>query len=137
MQDTIMLKEIPKFNYNVSNPRAKQFGYIVVADDVLFHRVSNFDEFYRTLGYSKDDAEAGVLPEEFVWDRYCCSGASKSLHCLQVQISVYLYNHSGIFRELFGHKYESLLGKCDSDEIDESYHCLKCPMNPVLVTEEF
>lgn len=128
----LRLKEIPEFKYYLSNHRHMHFGSIV-ADEILFHHVDNFDEFYKALGYSDDLAVAGVVPDEFVWDRYCRGDASKSLKCLQVQITVYLYNHSEKFREQYGREYADMIGKCISDKIDDGHHCVNCPMHPRLL----
>jgi hypothetical protein len=129
MPETLTPKEIPVFRYHLSNHSHKQFGFIV-ADEVLFHHVDSFDEFYKALGYSDDIGAEGIVPDEFIWDRYCRSNATKSLHCLQIQITVYLYNHSEKFREQYGREYAEMVGKCVSDKIDDSDQCVNCPMHP-------
>ena len=129
MHETLASEEIPKFKYHLSNHYHKQFGYII-ADGIICHRVINFDEFYKALGYSKSLGVKGIVPDEYIWDRYFRSEASKSLHCLQIQITVYLYNHSEKFRDLYGRKYEEMVGNCISEKIDDSDHCVNCPMHP-------
>lgn len=126
-------KITPHFSYELSTPYKKNFGCIV-ADDVVFHRVSNFNEFYSSLGYTNDISGTGALPDEFIWDRYTRDNAAKSVQCLQTQITVYLYNHSEMFREKYGGEYANLLGKCISNKIDDSLHCLKCIKHPSFLS---
>lgn len=121
-------KKIPDFNY-LSNHQHEHFRCIVY-DGVVMHRISNFDEFFKALGYSEDINATGVLPDEFVWDRYFRDNAAKSRQCLQTLITSYLYNHSERFRDEFGSEYADMLGKCISDKIDGSDHCVNCPMHP-------
>ncbi|BAN35342.1 hypothetical protein SCD_n01520 [Sulfuricella denitrificans skB26] len=127
-------KRMPHFSYNLSSPSQKDFGYIV-ADDTLFHRVSNFEDFYRALGYTDEIRMAGsILPDEFVWDRYTRDNAAKSVQCLQSQITVYLMNQSERFRKEFGSEYANMIGQCFSGQMDDSDFCVNCPMHPRLIS---
>ncbi|GAO36012.1 hypothetical protein SCT_1409 [Sulfuricella sp. T08] len=122
-------KQIPRFSYNLSSPSQKDFGCIV-ADGVVFHQISDFDEFYRALGYTDEMRMTGsTLPDEFIWDRYSRANAAKSVQCLQSQITVYLFNHSERFRKELGSEYANMIGQCLSDKIDDSDLCVDCPMH--------
>jgi len=124
-------KEMPKFNYHLTTPKHRQFGFIASDDDLFLNHVDSFDEFYEALGYSKDLAEAGVMPEEFVWDRYRRSDSPMSLHCLQCRITSYLYSHSAKFRELYGSEFIEMAGQYMSDNINNDIdRCEDCPMHP-------
>lgn len=107
------------------------FGSIAIGDGSS-HHINNMGEFYAALGF-KDNGGGGLLPEEFIWDRYTRDGASKSMRCLQIQIGNYLYTHSARFKELYGCAHEKMIGTCKSEHIDDrDGHCLKCPMHPTL-----
>lgn len=121
---------MPFFKYIPPKPVRGDLGRIVVGAET-FHRIGNPKEFYAALGFTPDLAKRNWLPEEFVWDRYSRQGASKSQHCLQAQIVAYLYGKSTEFRERYGHAHDQMIGKCNSDCMDDSdEHCFKCSMHP-------
>lgn len=124
------VNEIPTFKYNLSNPRQHNYGCIVVGDEV-FHRLGNVNEFHAALGYTEEMGKAGVVPDEFIWQRYTSDGAVKSARCLQVQIAVYLHKHSSRFRELYGRSYDEMIGGGIAGCVDDSdEHCFNCPKHP-------
>lgn len=130
MNEPRQLRKIPKFDYHLSSPQHRNYGCIV-AGDVVFHRVTNFDEFYRALGYDEDMRAEGMLPDEFIWEKYTRDNAPKARQCLQPKIIGYLYNRSERFKEEYGSEYANLVvGKCTSAKIDDSLLCLNCIMHP-------
>lgn len=129
-------KKMPRFSYNFSSPSKNDFGCIV-ADDVVFHRVCDFDEFYRALGYTDDMRMTGsILPDEFIWDRYSRNNNAKSVRCLQSKIMAYLINHSERFREEFGGEYANMIGQCLSDRKDDRDLCFDCPKHHCSISLE-
>lgn len=109
----------------------KGSGSIAIGDG-SFHHINNLQEFYAALGVN-DNGIGGLLPEEFIWNRYTRDGAPKSALCLQIQIANYLYTHSARFKALYGCAHEKMMGTCQSEQIDDhDGHCLKCPMHPTL-----
>jgi len=121
--------EMPNFSYGASNFNHENFGYIT-ANKMPFHRLGNSDEFYRALGYSDDIMATGMLPDEFIWDRYIRGNATRTLSCLQSKIRDYLNIRSERFREEYGSQYANMIGKCISDKIDDSDLCLGCSCHP-------
>lgn len=121
--------EIPDFSYDASNFNHENFGCITV-NKWPYHRISDFDEFYSALGYSDDIRAAGMLPDEFIWDRYIRNNATKTSQCFQSKIRAYLNNHSERFREEYGSKFANMIGKCISAKIDGSDLCLDCSCHP-------
>lgn len=118
------------FSYNLSSPSRKDFGCIV-ANGFAYHRIDNFDEFYRALGYTESVRKtSSILPDEFVWDRYVRDNTAASFHCLQARIKNYLYKRSARFVDEFGREYERMLGRCSSSKMDDSDFCVECPMHP-------
>ena len=121
---------LPRLQYHLSTLSSHNYGWITLAGEKV-HRVGDQDEFYRALGYAEEVREAGLLPDEFVWERYIRESAVKSAQCLQVQIAAYLRKHSVKFGEEFGHIFESMIGNCISGDIDNSdAHCVDCPIHP-------
>lgn len=122
---------IPDFKFMPPRVINNGSGGIAIGDG-SFHHINNLEEFYAALGI-KDNGGGGLLPEEFIWDRYTRDGASKSMRCLQIQIGNYLYTHSARFKELYGCAHEKMIGTCKSEQIDHrDGHCLRCPMHPGL-----
>ena len=122
---------IPDFKFMPPRVINNGFGSIAIGDG-SFHHINNMGEFYAAVGV-KDNGDGGLLPEEFIWDRYKRDGASKSTWCLQIQIANYLYTHSARFKELYGCAHDKMIGTCQSQQLDaRDGHCLKCPMHPSL-----
>ncbi len=129
MPDT-RTSSLPHLQYHLSSPSSRDYGWIVAGNERV-HRVGDQDEFYRALGYTDEDRHAGKLPDEYLWERYTRDGAVKSAKCLQVQIAAYLHKKSGKFKEQFGHAFDTIIGKCTSDDIDSNDAlCVDCPCHP-------
>ncbi|WP_173064624.1 hypothetical protein [Sulfurimicrobium lacus] len=122
-------KKMPQFSYNLSIPHRDDFRCIM-ANDAVFHRIRNNEDFYKALGYTDEMTAIGMLPDEFIWDKYTSDKASKTTRCLQPKISEYLFNHSEDFRKEYVGEYTKLIGNCDSDRRDDSELCVNCPMHP-------
>lgn len=121
--------KIPCFSYDISSTAQKNSS-CVVAEYSVYERILDADEFYRELGYSKSISGRGILPEEYINYVYMRDNAAKSAQCLQIKISRYLFKHSKRFRNEYGAKFGNLIGKCSSDEMDDSATCSACPMHP-------
>jgi hypothetical protein len=122
-------KKLPYFSYILTSPTHEHFGCIL-AKDVLYHRVVDFNEFYRALGYNKNALPSDMLPDEFVWHTYIRQTAAKPSECLQAKISGYLHAHSKKFQEEFGQIFTQLLGSCRLEKMDDGELCVACPMHP-------
>ncbi len=124
--------DIPLFSYNLAKPTHRSYGWIVKRDQ-LFHRISDPDAFYVALGYRATGEHSGMLPDEFVWERYSRAPNPKPANCFQTQLAVYLNTHSEKFRSLYGGAYAALVGKCAATYIadaDADAQCLYCPKQP-------
>jgi len=121
---------IPRFQYEQPRIGRHDFGTIVIGHEI-FHKIDDIGKFYAALGYDKDAKVKELNDDEFVWDRYTRDKAKMSPQCLQVQIAVYLHNHSPKFNELYGQAYDAMVGKCCSSVLDDGdEHCANCSMNP-------
>jgi hypothetical protein len=100
-----MQVQIPYFKYRTKDPSNKHLGCIVLAGEVI-HKIEDLNEFHKALGYTRDIAKAGMLPDEFIWDRYIRDAAKNCKICFQLHIIEYLLKHSASFRK----KYE---GQCE------------------------
>lgn len=122
---------IPDFKFLPPRVTNNGFGSIAIGGG-SFHHINKMGEFYAALGF-KDKNGDGLLPEEFIWDRYIREGASKSAWCLKMQIANYLYTHSARFKAQYGCAHDKMIGNCQSEQIDDrDGHCLQCPMHPTL-----
>ncbi|MCE5181260.1 MAG: hypothetical protein LLG15_05620 [Betaproteobacteria bacterium] len=123
------LTKLPIFAYELSNSNHENFGHITV-NNRRFHRVSNSDEFFRALGYSAEMRATGLLPDEFIWDRYVRRPAINAANCLQPKIMAYLAAHSEKFKTEYGREYENAMGTCASDAINNNHLCTNCIKRP-------
>lgn len=121
---------MPHLQYHISSPSNSLYGWITIGGEKV-HRIGDFDEFFRALGYTDEIRRTGWAADEFLWERYRRDGAVKSEQCLQNRIAAYLNQHSAKFKAEFGREYEHMSGKCVLDCIDNGdAHCVDCPMHP-------
>lgn len=121
-------KKIPRFSYDIS--RKDKRPACILAGHSEYVKIKDVDGFLSVLGYSGEARKAGVLPDEYIWDKYCRDGADKTGQCLQSKIIEYVFNHSDRFRKEYGREYVNLLGKCTLGQMDDSDICKHCPMHP-------
>ena len=120
-----MQNRIPHFQYNTKGDVKNHFGHID-ADGEIVHWVKDFDEFYRTLGYTNAMAKKGIVPDEFIWDEYIKDGTVNSTACMQMHIIEYLGKYSDSFRKKYGDQYKSWIATNAKPEKDEL--CISCNM---------
>lgn len=123
------MTKLPIFAFELSNPKHENFGHITVCNR-RFHPVNNSDEFYKALGYSSEIRAIGLLPDEFIWDRYNRQPAINSAKCLQPKIAEYLAVHSAKFKAEYGRGYVNMLGSCESDAMTDNDLCASCIKQP-------
>jgi hypothetical protein len=87
----------PYFKYRSKSRLGKHGGCIELEGEVI-HTVNNIDEFHKTFGYGNEQAKAGIMPEEFIWEEYFRDAANKSTSCFQIHLIDYLIRHSLAFR---------------------------------------
>jgi hypothetical protein len=51
-------------------------------------------------------ANAGILPDEFIWEEYIKDKAASCAACYQLHIIEYLLKHSAAFFQKFGERYD-------------------------------
>ena len=125
---THTVHSIPLFDYDPPKVGRHNFGTIRLGDEI-FHNISNMEDFYIAMGHDESARRKHPSGEEFIWERYTRDNAKMSKHCLQIQIQVYLHKNSTKFRELYGHKYDEMLGNCSSKVVNNNdKHCANCPM---------
>jgi hypothetical protein len=75
------------------------------------------------LGYKKEFAKAGLLPDEFIWAEYSQKAARDN--CLQAKIIQYLNNHSRIFTLKYGAQLEKNGSGCPKTKFVDDI-CQNC-----------
>jgi len=86
-------KNVPIFDYHLANPLSMQFRCVEM-DGKIIHKINNINEFYHEFGYTPDMMKAGVLPEEYIWDKYIQNSTYNFMICIQIRIIQYLIKHS-------------------------------------------
>jgi hypothetical protein len=117
---------IPHFQYSIRGDH-NNYGYIV-ADGELIHWIKNLGEFYKALGYLPSMAMEGIMPDEFIWDKYIKVGAANSTTCMQMNIIEYLSKYSDNFRKKYSDRYKSWIATDAKPENNDS--CFSCDMKP-------
>ncbi len=120
---------LPQFKCVQPKLGVMDFSGIAIGD-TIFHRIADSNAFFSALGYNTEIHASGWQPDEFIWDRYTRDGASKSRHCLQMQIAAYLYRNSATFVRLYGSAFGALIASCSFECMDDDVQCLNCPLHP-------
>ena len=115
----------PRFQFTLSSPSNPKNGQITLGDEIV-HRINDYLEFYRELGYTDEVIKSGLLPEEFVWLTYHKDMSEKSEICLQVKIIKYLSKYSANFKEKYAVQCEHWLAKCKEKLLSNSTECKDC-----------
>ena len=124
-----METKIPDFKYNPARASNNYVPSIELADRVI-HKIGNPDEFYKTFGYTQDIKEAGVLPDEFIWDEYIKEGALDFSACLQMHVIEYLRKYSATFIEEYGNQCEIWVAAHAEVRAARGVACVACRMAP-------
>lgn len=118
--------KIPYFNYHLANPQSMRFGCVEM-DGKFIHKIKSIDEFYHEFGYTPDMMKAGVLPEEFIWDKYIQNATCNFVVCIQIRIIKYLIKHS----EKYSEQCKSWLDDYLKETVAKAVACAECRMKPI------
>lgn len=120
---------VPRFFFNCANPNGKNYKCIEVRGGVI-HTIIDVAEFYEALGYKREFAKDGLLPEEFIWNEYIRDNSVKHDKCLQANIFKYLTKKSSAFIEKYGEQFFDQKEVCQSEKLADG-SCDGCVFNPV------
>jgi hypothetical protein len=109
----------------LSSPHHNQFGFIMLGNEKV-HHINDADEFYKEMGYNEEIRKTGLMPKEFIWDKYHKENNKKSEVCLQVKIIEYLNKHSPSFKKNFSVECEHWLLSCKEKRSNKSTSCTDC-----------
>lgn len=99
---------VPHFKFCPKSPFSHAFGCIEMEGNVI-HKIEDLSAFYHALGYTREMAKAGEMPDEYVWDTYFRQCKKDCNACYQLHIVEYLIAHSLAFREKYKHQLDSWL----------------------------
>ncbi len=125
-----MQQIIPHFQYHAKCISSKNLCCIK-ADGQAIHEISDYgelDKFYRVFGYTNEIAKSGIVPDEFIWDKYIKGAAAKYSVCYQMHIIEHLNEHSAKFRSLYGDQYENWMMAYLAEKTAVEDLCFSCRM---------
>ncbi|MBI3481129.1 MAG: hypothetical protein HY016_12375 [Nitrosomonadales bacterium] len=125
-----MQKSKPYFKYRQAS-HANNYVASIEVDGEVLHKIENFDEFYKTFGYTQESRSAGVLPDEFIWSEYINNTAADFTACCQMHIIEYLRMHSASFNEEYGEHYESWQAAHAEIRKKRGMACVACKAKPL------
>jgi len=125
-----MQNQMPHFKYRFITNRANKHVACIEVERRVVHEIRNLDEFYKTFGYDQHIAQAGILPDEFIWEKYIQSPDGDFSACLQMHIIEYLKKHSAAFREEYGNQCEGWLAAHAEVRAKRGMACAACRMEP-------
>lgn len=120
---------LPKITYNLSNPINDRYRSIEVNGEII-HWIENTDNFYKIFGYSADLRQAGVLPDEFIWNEYTNNVQFDFTACKLIQIIEYLRAHSQKFLHKHGNDCDEWLATLANMRAAKNEVCASCKMKP-------
>ena len=75
----------------------------------VIHRIQNLEQFYEIFGFTHALRQLGIVPEEFIWDKYV-NAKTKALNfdiCMQIHLIEYLEKYSETFMKKYGNQYKA------------------------------
>ena len=90
------------------------------------HHIRDADEFYKALGYTDEIRKTGLMPEEYIWEKYHKAKSDMSEVCLQIKIIEYLNKHSPSFKENYAVECEHWLSSCKEKWSTKFAKCTGC-----------
>jgi hypothetical protein len=114
---------IPKFKYG---SRDANKNYVIELEGEVVHRIEDIKEFYQALGYSEDIAKAGLLPDEYIWEKFIKDAETKCHQCFQLHIFKYLHQQSARFREIYQANLEEWSTVLAMAKLCGTAHCPSC-----------
>ena len=92
--------QMPRFKV-LSNDHISKHSVIIELEGEIIHKVEDLHEFQQALGFKADMAKNGILPDEYVWERFVKGSQARCSSCYQLHILKYLMKHSARFRNRF------------------------------------
>ena len=123
-----MLNNIPHFKYHKANSPSYH-SLCIEVDGKVIHEIDNLDEFYKTFGYTQAERHAGVLPEEFIWEKYVKENGENYFACKQMHLIDYLKRCSWVFRNTYGNLCEHWVAFYANSMHTKSDKCAACKHN--------
>ena len=123
----------------------KHFSVCVFSDGELIHKISNFMQFSKEIGYpdlsekvfeNKGDSckDSALLAEsreiEFAKTADVNDSSAALNACFQFRVTKYLFKNNELFKEKYADYYASLMGTCEHYGIVDAAKCDTCFMHP-------
>lgn len=121
----------------------KHFSVCVFSDGELVHKITNFMQFSKEIGYPDLSEKVFESQGEFCKDSAILAeskgiefamGASNpdvALNgCFQFRVTKYLFKNNEAFKEKYADYYASLMGTCKHHGIVNTTKCNTCYMHP-------
>jgi hypothetical protein len=86
-----------EFSLNLDDPKKKQ-SWCIKLEGKIIHRIVDLREFHQALGYTEEIAKSGLLPDEFLWEKFINNAATRCKNCFQLHLFQYLMRCSAQFR---------------------------------------
>jgi hypothetical protein len=90
------------------------------------HHIRDADEFYKALGYNDEIRKTGLMPEEYIWEKYHKAKSVKSAVCMEARIIEYLNKNSSTFKNNYAVECEHWLESCKDQWTNNSSQCAGC-----------
>lgn len=136
--------KIPYFTLHLCEP-TKHFSVCVYSDGELIHKITNFMQFSKEIGYpdlsekvfeKKEDSckESALLAEsneiESAKNADDNNADIASNACFQFRVTKYLFKNNESFKEKYADYYASLMRTCEHYGIVNTAKCDTCYMHP-------
>jgi hypothetical protein len=123
----------------------KHFSVCIFSDGELIHKITNFMQFSKEIGYpdlsekvfgNKEDSckDSALLAEsreiEFAISANIIDPDASLNACFQFRVTKYLFKNNESFKEKYADYYASLMGTCKHYGIVETNKCDTCFMHP-------
>jgi hypothetical protein len=121
-----MPNSFPHFKFHHQKSQ-KKTDCIELNGEVIY-TIEDVYDFYTALGYTSDIAKEGILPEEYIWEKFT-KNSKKRCVCLELKIINYLGNKSVYFDQLCKSNYKYWGPLLALAKLGQNAICSDCKMD--------
>jgi len=105
---------VPHFKYWGKDPANRHFGFIEL-DNGEKYWIANLEDLYNALGFYDEMRKSGVLPDNYLSDKYTKDPTAKNSALYQILILKYLIKYFPLFKERYLLQYQGWINSYESE----------------------
>ena len=120
--------KIPHFKYRTKESKMQ---FVIEFDGEVVHKINDLSQFHQSLGYTEEMAKSGILPDEYIWDKYT-HNTDQPCKCFHLRIFNYLSKHSDRFKDIYTATHSNWNSVLVMSKLCGNAKCTICKSNQIL-----